>query len=248
MTKVGRHRSPPQARARRWVAATAIAVTVGVAAAGALELQGDAPARQVGVAPTASASLNDTRSYDSRPAPSPAATTPNDVPAKGSGTFTTADGDGARTGTAGRLVDYRVEVEGGLDVEVEDFARAVEATLADKRGWTEGGAYSFRRTATAPLRVVLASPKMTDRLCAPLQTRGKVSCRNGADVVINALRWTKGVPYYEDLEDYRDYVVNHEVGHSLGFGHAVCPAPGRPAPVMLQQTLGLQGCTPNPWP
>ncbi|WP_311209773.1 MULTISPECIES: DUF3152 domain-containing protein [unclassified Aeromicrobium] len=226
-----------------------MAVTVFAAAAGTLKSQGDAPGRSVGAAPTEPVSVDGTRSYDLRPVrPKGTATTPNDVPASGSGTFTTARGDSERAGTAGRLVEYRVEVEGGLGIEVEDFARAVESTLADGRGWTNGGAYTFQRTATAPLRVVLASPKMTDRLCAPLQTRGEVSCRNGADVVINARRWTKGVPYYEDIEDYRDYVINHEVGHSLGFGHEVCPAPGRPAPVMLQQTLGLQGCTPNPWP
>lgn len=173
--------------------------------------------------------------------------TPVTIRTMGSGTFTSADGRSPAVG-GGQQVAYRVEVEDSLPISANAFAAEVDKTLGDERGWTTRG-YVLHRTPDAQLRVVLASPATTDRLCRPLQTRGKVSCRNGNDVVINARRWVNGAKSYsDDLVRYRQYVVNHEVGHSFGLGHRSCPKPGAKAPVMLQQTLGLQGCEANPWP
>jgi len=145
---------------------------------------------------------------------------------------------------------YRVEVEDGLAFDGTEFAAAVHATLSDPRGWATDG-HVFQRVDTdgADFRVILASPALTDQLCAPLQTRGQVSCRNGEMVVLNALRWATGVEDYgADLASYREYLVNHEVGHRLGRNHVDCPGPGQPAPIMMQQTYGVGDCTPNPWP
>jgi hypothetical protein len=66
--------------------------------------------------------------------------------------------------------------------------------------------------------------------------------------MINLNRWLYAVPDYRgDTARYRLYVVNHEVGHELGYGHQACPGPGRLAPVMQQQTFGLKGCLANGW-
>ena len=47
------------------------------------------------------------------------------------------------------------------------------------------------------------------------------------------------------LEDYRQYMVSHEMGHILGKEHQKCRGKGEKAPIMLQQTLGIGECIPN---
>ena len=166
----------------------------------------------------------------------------------GSGRFTVAVGAPAPPAKA-KLVRYTVEIENGLGLSPAAVTDTIDKTLADQRSWPAAG-YSFRRTGgTGDLRILLATPGTVDKLCAPLDTGGEVSCRNENLVVLNARRWVLGAPAYgANVAAYRQYLVNHEVGHFLGHGHVGCPGKGRYAPVMLQQTLGLQGCKPNPWP
>jgi hypothetical protein len=152
----------------------------------------------------------------------------------------------------GRRVRYAVEVERGLPFDGPRFARAVHEVLGHPRGWQGELDVRFVQVAeraAADLTVTLASPERTDELCAPLDTNGRVSCWNGERAVLNALRWGQGAETYgEDLEGYRRYLVAHEVGHGLDRQHVRCPERGAPAPVMVQQTKSLDGCTANPYP
>ena len=173
-------------------------------------------------------------------------------PQRGEGRWVAAAASPATAGTRGRLMRYRVVVERGISgVSPEGFAAAAAATLADPRGWTGGGQWRFRRVGAgqpSDFTLYLATPRTRDRLCGD-GPDGYTSCRNGAKVVLNVARWAGGVPGYRGaLAAYRQYMVNHEVGHRLGDGHERCPRAGAVAPVMLQQTLGLHGCRPNPWP
>jgi hypothetical protein len=174
---------------------------------------------------------------------------------QGAGSLSVVDGTSAVLGT-GPLERFIVEVEDGIDVDGAGFAAAVEATLGDPRSWGNGGRMSFQRVGAAEaaagefeLRVSLVSPGSMETYCPGVGTGGYTSCRYGDRAVINLARWATAVPHYDgDIATYRQYVVNHEVGHAPGHGHVDCPGPGQVAPVMLQQTLRLDGCVKNAWP
>jgi hypothetical protein len=192
---------------------------------------------------------------DAGPIPSPATLTVEDYVETGAGDVSVVDGSSDVLGT-GPLRRFAVEVENGIDVDAQAFAVAVQTTLGDPRSWGNGGQMSFQRVGRAAVaageydfKVSLISPGSMERYCPGVGTGGYTSCRYGERAVINLARWATAVPHYDgDLATYRQYVVNHEVGHVLGHGHVSCPGPGEPAPVMVQQTLGLQGCTKNAWP
>ena len=174
---------------------------------------------------------------------------------QGAGTVSVVDGSSPVYGT-GPLKRFVVEVEDGIGIDGAAFAAAVETTLGDPASWGSGGRLSFQRvgaaeaaTSSYDFKVTLVSPGSMERYCPGVGTGGYTSCRYGERAVINLARWATAVPHYDgDIGTYRHYVVNHEVGHALGNCHVDCPGPGQVAPVMLQQTLGLDGCVKNAWP
>jgi hypothetical protein len=192
---------------------------------------------------------------DAGPSPTPQAVGAEAYVEQGTGTVSVVDGTSSVSGS-GPLHRFVVEVEDGIGVDGATFAAAVEATLSDPRSWGNGGRMSFQRVGAAEaatsqyeFRVSLVSPGSMEKYCPGVGTGGYTSCRYGERAVINLARWATAVPHYDgDIETYRHYVVNHEVGHALGQGHVDCPGPGQLAPVMLQQTLGLEGCVKNAWP
>jgi hypothetical protein len=205
---------------------------------------------------------------------SPTTAPTNDgVPTRGAGTFAIAGGGTDVVGAGATLVAYRVEVEEGIDWlshtpwTPSGFASTVDQIIAHPRGWTRSGespitnsdehmnaaSWSFQRVGgdDYSVRVRLATPDTVDRLCgaAGVSTRGVYSCRFGTTLMINLRRWLNGAAGFPmDVPAYRHMVIDHEMGHYLGFDHMRCPGSGRLAPVMQTQTIALNGCTPNAYP
>ncbi|MFF6785964.1 DUF3152 domain-containing protein [Streptomyces sp. NPDC012510] len=161
---------------------------------------------------------------------------------------------------AGQRYRYRVDVEAGLGLDAELFAEAVHKTLNDDRSWAHSGGRTFERisSGTPDFVITLASPGTTATWCAKSgldTTVDNVSCDSAATerVMINAYRWAQGSETYGDeIHAYRQMLINHEIGHRLGYSHVTCDKDGELAPVMQQQskflTYGGITCRANPWP
>ncbi|GAA2591692.1 MULTISPECIES: DUF3152 domain-containing protein [Streptomyces] len=177
---------------------------------------------------------------------------------KGSGKFDAIPGIAKGTGK-GQRYTYRIDVEQGLGLDGELFADAVQKTLNDDRSWSHNGARTFERIESGQPNFVitLASPGTTAEWCAKSgldTTEDNVSCDSAATarVMINAYRWAQGAaPYGDAIYAYRQMLINHEVGHRIGYNHVTCDKDGELAPVMQQQTKFVDhdgiDCRPNAW-
>ncbi|SEH90305.1 Protein of unknown function [Mycolicibacterium rutilum] len=183
-------------------------------------------------------------------------------------------------GTA-KVFTYTVEVEDGIDTATfggdDGFARMVSETLANPKSWTHNPQFAFTRVDASSgvepdFRVSLTTP-MTVREGCGYDIQLEASCYNPAyldgqpRVFINEARWVRGaVPFQGDVGSYRQYLINHEVGHAIGYQrHEPCGDNDQLAPVMMQQTFSTSNndaarfdpqsvqpdnktCKPNPWP
>jgi hypothetical protein len=201
----------------------------------------------------------------------------------GAGKWHVVPGSGPKVGS-GKLFTYTVEVEDGIDPSSyagdDAFAAAVEGTLSDpKKGWTWDGKIALQRVdgnfPNPSFKVSLTTPETTHRPDAcGFQIKFEASCyrKSLGRVLINLARWVRGAKAFNaDMTGYRQYAINHEVGHALGNQHVGCGGEGKPAPVMMQQSFGVDDnyvsmlndipggdkgkvakdgltCVPNAWP
>lgn len=146
-----------------------------------------------------------------------------------------------------------------------NFATMVENVLNSAEGWRK---YEFilirvSENSHCDFIIELAPASKVKTIC----NTDTLSCYSPSHskVLINYSNWMGNSVISQEnamtLDQYRTYVINHEVGHALGMRH---PAPvnpisiqcdasqaGKPGSVMMQMSKGTQfiyPCTPNCWP
>ncbi|WP_155980957.1 DUF3152 domain-containing protein [Nocardia sp. CNY236] len=194
----------------------------------------------------------------------------------GAGTWRIVPGTSAQVGAGTEAVfRYTVEIEDGIDASgfggELSVASMVDSTLANPKSWVHDHKFAFRRVdqGEVDLRISLTSRGSSRTACGfdiPIDT----SCYNGNSkrVVLSEARWVRGALAFDgDIGSYRQYLINHEVGHAIGYHrHQPCAVDGGLAPVMMQQTFGTKNddiavldprgvvpmdgkqCRFNPWP
>jgi hypothetical protein len=152
-----------------------------------------------------------------------------------------------------KLITYHIEIDADVIKKYNIYNAGerqidfyIMSYLNSPDGWSQHG-YSFEPTnkVKAQVWIRLSLSKTIEKICG---ASPMLSCAilGGRHMYLCAERWFHGAPASGlDLENYRQYMVSHEMGHILGKEHAKCPGKGHKAPVMLQQTLGINKCIPN---
>lgn len=122
-----------------------------------------------------------------------------------------------------------------LAVGPGDFREQVECILEDDRSWT--GIRPVSDVTLPDFVILYQDEEQANRFCGkpygdPAKDR-LVSCNMGWIIVMNANRWAVST-------EARIGVINHEVGHQLGYPHGYAG----PCSVMSNPP----GCASHPWP
>jgi hypothetical protein len=144
-----------------------------------------------------------------------------------------------------------------LKAKEATFQQEVSSILYDEKGWGTYG-YIFTdmknfKSTFDMLSIILTPEDITDSFTG---TTGFSIClchshlTNRPDIIlINEKNWETGGNSKMNIQNYRKYLIYHEVGHYLGFFHpthqnVINVTGGKKGSIMMQMTRGPQFISP----
>jgi hypothetical protein len=125
------------------------------------------------------------------------------------------------------------------------LTQQAQQTLGSTGGWNLGGAIRFGRgSSNCDVMIRLVKPENMGVISPACGQQ--TSCQVGGDIAISLAAWQQPPSAWSaGPEAYRAEVINHEVGHWLGFEHASCTTKDAPVRILAQPTVIIPGCSPN---
>lgn len=143
-----------------------------------------------------------------------------------------------------KIFRYSVSIDPTIKRSLVNFKKQIRKILENPKTWC----IRFKEDNENPDFIIfLTTDSAINQAC---KLRG-LSCADWSKniIYINNDNWSKGSKKSGlNLEDYRIYVINHEIGHILGIHNHLKPKKGCKVPVMNQSTLGIGKGLPNMWP
>lgn len=150
----------------------------------------------------------------------------------------------ANTAAAWPLASYGYCLDTSIGVA---DASKIASVFSDKTGWALGGRLSLaRRENSCNFRINI----VPEALMAALDVgcKGQTTCLVGNQIDISVSAWQAAPGKWTGTIDaYRTELINHEVGHWLGFQHTPCLASAASSgtPILSAPDVVLGGCSPN---
>ncbi|HEY2004383.1 MAG TPA: DUF3152 domain-containing protein [Candidatus Saccharimonadia bacterium] len=149
------------------------------------------------------------------------------------------------TAAAWPLATYRYCLGDGV---AASFVTKIGAVLSDPTGWALKGRVKLvgsESSCNFNFNIVPA----IDMANLDPGCKGQTTCLVGDQITVRSESWTKvPVKWVGTLDSYRKELVNHEVGHWLGFQHAACTGGtivSGDVPILAAPDVAVNGCSPN---
>jgi hypothetical protein len=143
------------------------------------------------------------------------------------------------------LATYKYCVRADTTEGTTQLAAKADSALSGLQGWQLGGSLKFVR-ADSGCNFFLSLASAADMAKTNPSCAGKASCLSMGSLVFNTESWQSPPKGWSGgAAAYRGELIDHEVGHWLGFDHAPCTYSSASKPLMSTPTVVLGGCSPN---